>query len=53
MRRSVTLSSFFAYGIRHSRPALPKRLFVASRGVLRSLMLDLGIQFRSYKDDNR
>ena len=53
MRRSVTLSSFFADGIRHCRAALPNRLVVAGRGVLRGLMLDLGIQFRSYKNDNR
>jgi hypothetical protein len=47
------LSSFLAYGIRHSGAALPKRLFMASRGVLRSLMLDLGIKFRAYENDNR
>jgi hypothetical protein len=47
------VSSFLAYGIRHSGAALPKRLFLASRGVLRSLMLDFGIKFRTYENDDR
>jgi hypothetical protein len=53
LRRSVILSSFLAHGIRHCCAALPKRLFMASRGVLRSLMLDFGIKFRAYENDNR
>ena len=52
-RRSVILSSFLAHRIRHCRAALPKRLFVTSRGVLRSLMLYFGIKFRAYENDDR